>query len=192
MKYKFILLFFSIIIAGCSSLDKITKKISIENTKIQKNIAYSAYENYKAKGIVKFETKKQKISSRFIFKKSKTAEEIEFLNIFNNPLISFEIKKNEIIVKKSKKDVNSEAIQEVLNREVFKKIILNFSNILTGKIKNAMQYEKYENGLYKSIRNENYAVFYKMYNDKFLPVMMRVDFFSISFDLKIINWDTTE
>ena len=192
MKYKFILLFFSIIIAGCSSLDKITKKISIENTKIQKNIAYSAYENYKAKGIVKFETKNQKISSRFIFKKSKTAEEIEFLNIFNNPLISFEIKKNEIIVKKSKKDVNSEAIQEVLNREVFKKIILNFSNILTGKIKNAMQYEKYENGLYKSIRNENYAVFYKMYNDKFLPVMMSVDFFSISFDLKIINWDTTE
>ena len=192
MKYKFILLYFSIIIAGCSSFDKITKKISIENTKIQKNIAYSEYENYKAKGIVKFETKKQKISSRFIFKKSKTAEEIEFLNIFNNPLISFEIKKNEIIVKKSKKDVNSEAIQEVLNREVFKKIILNFSNILTGKIKNAMQYEKYENGLYKSIRNENYAVFYKMYNDKFLPVMMRVDFFSISFDLKIINWDTTE
>ena len=55
-----------------------------------------------------------------------------------------------------------------------------------------MQYEKYENGLYKSIRNENYAVFYKMYNDKFLPVMMSVDFFSISFDLKIIDWDIAE
>lgn len=192
MKYKFLLLFFSIIIAGCSSLDKITKKIPIENTKIQKNISYSVYENYIAKGIVKFQTKNQKISSRFNFKKSKTAEEIEFLNIFNNPLISFEIKKNEIIVKKSKKNINSEAIQEVLNREVFKKIILNFSSILTGKIKNVMQYEKYENGLYKSIRNENYAVFYKMYNDKFLPVMMSVDFFSISFDLKIINWDTIE
>ncbi len=192
MKYKFLLLLFSIIIAGCSSLDKITKKIPIENTKIQKNISYSVYENYIAKGIVKFQTKNQKISSRFNFKKSKTAEEIEFLNIFNNPLISFEIKKNEIIVKKSKKNINSEAIQEVLNREVFKKIILNFSSILTGKIKNVMQYEKYENGLYKSIRNENYAVFYKMYNDKFLPVMMSVDFFSISFDLKIINWDTIE
>ena len=192
MKYKFLLLLFSIIIAGCSSLDKITKKIPIENTKIQKNISYSVYENYIAKGIVKFQTKNQKISSRFNFKKSKTAEEIEFLNIFNNPLISFEIKKNEIIVKKSKKNINSEAIQEVLNREVFKKIILNFSSILTGKIKNVMQYEKYENGLYKSIRNENYAVFYKMYNDKFLPVMMSVDFFSISFDLKIINWDTVE
>ena len=192
MKYKFLLLFFSIIIAGCSSLDKITKKIPIENTKIQKNITYSVYENFIAKGIVKFQTKNQKISSRFNFKKSKTAEEIEFLNIFNNPLISFEIKKNEIIVKKSKKNINSEAIQEVLNREVFKKIILNFSSILTGKIKNVMQYEKYENGLYKSIRNENYAVFYKMYNDKFLPVMMSVDFFSISFDLKIINWDTIE
>ena len=192
MKYKFLLLFFSIIIAGCSSLDKITKKIPIENTKIQKNISYSVYENYIVKGIVKFQTKNQKISSRFNFKKSKTGEEIEFLNIFNNPLISFEIKKNEIIVKKSKKNINSEAIQEVLNREVFKKIILNFSSILTGKIKNVMQYEKYENGLYKSIRNENYAVFYKMYNDKFLPVMMSVDFFSISFDLKIINWDTIE
>ena len=192
MKYKFLLLFFSIIIAGCSSLDKITKKIPIENTKIQKNITYSVYENFIARGIVKFQTKNQKISSRFNFKKSKTAEEIEFLNIFNNPLISFEIKKNEIIVKKSKKNINSEAIQEVLNREVFKKIILNFSSILTGKIKNVMQYEKYENGLYKSIRNENYAVFYKMYNDKFLPVMMSVDFFSISFDLKIIDWDTIE
>ena len=192
MKYKFLLLFFSIIIAGCSSLDKITKKIPIENTKIQKNITYSVYENYIAKGIIKFQTKNQKISSRFNYKKSKTAEEIEFLNIFNNPLISFEIKKNEIIFKKSKKNINSEAIQQVLNREVFKKIILNFSSILTGKIKNVMQYEKYENGLYKSIRNENYAVFYKMYNDKFLPVMMSVDFFSISFDLKIIDWDTIE
>ena len=192
MKYKFLLLLFYIIIAGCSSLDKITKKIPIENTKIQKNISYSVYENYIAKGIVKFQTKNHKISSRFNFKKSKTAEEIEFLNIFNNPLISFEIKKNEIIVKKSKKNINSEAIQEVLNREVFKKIILNFSSILTGKIKNVMQYEKYENGLYKSIRNENYAVLYKMYNDKFLPVIMSVDFFSISFDLKIINWDTIE
>ena len=192
MKYKFLLLLFSIIIAGCSSLDKITKKIPIENTKIQKNISYSVYENYIAKGIVKFQTKNQKISTRFNFKKSKIVEEIEFLNIFNNPLISFEIKKNEIIVKKSKKNINSEAIQEVLNREVFKKIILNFSSILTGKIKNVMQYEKYENGLYKSIRNENYAVFYKMYNDKFLPVMMSVDFFSISFDLKIIDWDTIE
>ena len=192
MKYKFLFLFFSIIISGCSSLDKITKKIPIENTKTQKNITYSVYENYIAKGIVKFQTKNQRISSRFNFKKSKTAEEIEFLNIFNNPLISFEIKKNEIIVKKSKKNINSEAIQEVLNREVFKKIILNFSSILTGKIKNVMQYEKYENGLYKSIRNENYAVLYKMYNDKFLPVIMSVDFFSISFDLKIINWDTIE
>ena len=192
MKYKFLLLFFSIIIAGCSSLDKITKKIPIENTKIQKKITYPVYENYIAKGTVKFQTKNQKISSRFNFKKSKAAEEIELLNVFNNPLISFEIKKNEIIVKKSKKNINSEAIQEVLNREVFKKIILNFSSILTGKIKNVMQYEKYENGLYKSIRNENYAVFYKMYNDKFLPVMMSVDFFSISFDLKIIDWDTIE
>lgn len=192
MKYKFLLLFFSTLIAGCSSLDKITKKIPIENTKIQKNITYSVYENYIAKGIVKFQTKNQKISSRFNFKKSETAEEIEFLNIFNNPLISFEIKKNEIIIKKSKKNINSEAIQEVLNRDVFKKIILNFSSILTGKIKNVMQYEKYENGLFKSIRNENYAVFYKMYNEKFLPVMMSVDFFSISFDLKIINWDTAE
>ena len=192
MKYKFILLFFFIIIAGCSSLDKITKKIPIENAKVKKNFEQPVFENYIAKGIVKFETKNQKISSRFNFKKTKTVEEIEFLNIFNNPLISFEIKKNEIIVKKSKKNINSKAIQEVLNREVFKKIILNFSSILTGQIKNVMQYEKYENGLYKSIRNENYAVFYKMYNDKFLPVMMSVDFFSISFDLKIINWDTIE
>mgnify|MGYP001371556175 CR=1 FL=1 len=142
--------------------------------------------------VVKFETQNQKISSRFNFKKSKAAEEIEFLNIFNNPLISFEIKKDEIVVKKSKKNINSEAIQEVLNREVFKKIILNFSSILTGKIKNVMQYKKYENGLYKLIRNENYTVFYKMYNDKFLPVIMSVDFFSISFDLKIIDWDIAE
>ena len=192
MKYKFILLFFFIIIAGCSSLDKITKKIPIENAKVKKNFEQPVFENYIAKGIVKFETKNQKISSRFNFKKSKTTEEIEFLNIFNNPLISFEIKKDEIVVKKSKKNINSEAIQEVLNREVFKKIILNFSSILTGKIKNVMQYKKYENGLYKLIRNENYTVFYKMYNDKFLPVIMSVDFFSISFDLKIINWDTIE
>ena len=34
-------------------------------------------------------------------------------------------------------------VYKILNREVFKKIILNFSSILTGKIKNVMQYEKY-------------------------------------------------
>ena len=76
-----------------------------------------------------------------------------------------------------------------MNRKVFKKIILNFSSILTGKIDNNLYLEKYENGLYKIIKNNNYAVYYKMYNSKSLPVIMKVDFFNILFDLKIVNWN---
>ena len=83
-------------------------------------------------------------------------------------------------------------MKEILNRKVFKKIILNFSSILTGKIDNNLHLEKYENGLYKIIKNNNYSVYYKMYNRESLPVIMKVDFFNILFDLKIVNWNVNK
>ena len=52
--------------------------------------------------------------------------------------------------------------------------------------------EKYNNGLYRKIKNENYVVTYKKYNEDFLPVIMNIDFFNINFDLKIINWKIIE
>jgi hypothetical protein len=47
------------------------------------------------KGVVKFEVKNQKISSRFNFIKNKSYEEIVLLDLFNNSIISFEIKKRD-------------------------------------------------------------------------------------------------
>ena len=177
------------IIPGCATLDIITRNDSINSNNLKKNEKNINYDNFTAKGIVKFEVKNKKISSRFNFIKNKSYEEIIFLDAFNNSIISFEIKTNEIIVKESQKEINSESLKEILNRKVFKKIILNFSSILTGKIDNNLYLEKYKNGLYKVIKNNNYAVLYKMYNSKSLPVIMKVDFFNILFDLKIVNWN---
>ena len=189
MQYNVIIFFLLVIIPGCATLDIFTRNDSINSNNLKKNEKNINYDNFTAKGIVKFEVKNKKISSRFNFIKNKSYEEIVFLDVFNNSIISFEIKKNEILVKESQKEINSESLKEILNRKVFKKIILNFSSILTGKIDNNLYLEKYKNGLYKVIKNNNYAVLYKMYNSKSLPVIMKVDFFNILFDLKIVNWN---
>ena len=189
MKYNIIIFFFAVITSGCTTLNIFTDNDSINSNNLNKNVSKINYENFSAKGVVKFEVKNQKISSRFNFIKNKSYEEIVFLDIFNNSIISFEIKSNEILIKESQKEINSESLKEILNRKVFKKIILNFSSILTGKIDNNLYLEKYENGLYKIIKNNNYSVYYKMYNSELLPVIMKVDFFNILFDLKIVNWN---
>ena len=189
MKYNIIIFFFAVIITGCTTLNIFTDNDSINSNNLNKNVSKINYENFSAKGVVKFEVKNQKISSRFNFIKNKSYEEIVFLDIFNNSIISFEIKSNEILIKESQKEINSESLKEILNRKVFKKIILNFSSILTGKIDNNLYLEKYENGLYKIIKNNNYSVYYKMYNSELLPVIMKVDFFNVLFDLKIVNWN---
>ncbi len=177
-----------VITTGCTTLNIFTVNDSSSNN-LKKNISNINNDNFSAKGVVKFEVKNQKISSRFNFIKNKSYEEIVFLDIFNNSIISFEIKSNKILIKESKKEINSESLKEILNRKVFKNIILNFSSILTGKIENNLYLEKYENGLYKIIKNNNYSVYYKMYNIESLPVIMKVDFFNILFDLKIVNWN---
>ena len=188
MKYNIIIFFFVVITTGCTTLNIFTDNDSINSNNLNKNVSKINYEKFSAKGVVKFEVKNQKISSRFSFIKNKSYEEIVFLDIFNNSIISFEIKSNEILIKESQKEINSESLKEILNRKVFKKIILNFSSILTGKIDNNLYLEKYENGLYKIIKNNNYSVYYKMYNSELLPVIMKVDFFNVLFDLKIVNW----
>lgn len=188
MKYNIIIFFFVVITSGCTTLNIFTDNDSINSNNLNKNVSKINYEKFSAKGVVKFEVKNQKISSRFSFIKNKSYEEIVFLDIFNNSIISFEIKSNEILIKESQKEINSESLKEILNRKVFKKIILNFSSILTGKIDNNLYLEKYENGLYKIIKNNNYSVYYKMYNSELLPVIMKVDFFNVLFDLKIVNW----
>ena len=192
MKYNIIIFFFAVITTGCTTLNIFNDNDSINSNNLNKNVSNINYDNFSAQGVVKFEVKNQKISSRFNFIKNKSYEEIVFLDIFNNSIISFEIKSNEILIKESQKKINSESLKEILNRKVFKKIILNFSSILTGKIDNNLYLEKYENGLYKIIKNNNYAVYYKMYNSKSLPVIMKVDFFNILFDLKIVNWNVNK
>lgn len=75
-----------------------------------------------------------------------------------------------------------------MNREIFKKIITNFSNIITGEIEKPIFLIKYSNGLKKIIKNDIYEVKYKRYNKELLPTIMEIDFFNITFNLKIIDW----
>ena len=102
--------------------------------------------------------------------------------------MAFEIKKNGIEIKNYKNNVNSDALEKLINRPIFKNIIINFSNILMANRNEVISVKKYKNGLLREIKNETYVVAYKVYNKEFLPVIMEIDFFNISFDLKILNW----
>jgi len=190
MKYSILpLLFYTLMIAGCSGNSLFKKEIFIIED-IKKDNIY--YENFIATGSVKFYVNEKKISSRFNFIKNKENEEIEFLDLFNNVIVTFKIEKSGIKIKNNDKKLNSEALQKIINRPIFKNIITNFSNILMCMENNSSFSEKYNNGLYRKIKNENYVVTYKKYNEDFLPVIMNIDFFNINFDLKIINWKIIE
>ena len=75
-----------------------------------------------------------------------------------------------------------------MNREIFKKIITNFSNIITGEIEKPIFVIKYSNGLKKIIKNDISEVKYKRYNKKLLTTIMEIDFIKSTFKLKIIAW----
>lgn len=190
MKYnKLLLLSISLIIGGCSGTNLFQKEIFVKEDVKKENIFH---ESFIAKGVVKFYVNDKKISSRFNFKKNKNIEEIEFLDLFNNVIATFEIEKISIKIKNHEKNLNSEALQKIINRPIFKDIILNFSNILMCKENNLNNSERYKNGLLRKIKNENYLVNYIAYDKNSLPVVMRIDFFNINFDLKIINWKIIE
>ena len=186
MKYsKLLLLSFSLIIVGCSGTNLFQKKIFVKEDIKKENISY---ERFIATGVVKFYVDEKKISSRFNFIKNNNIEEIEFLDLFNNVIATFEIEKSSIEIKNYEKNLNSEALQKIINRPIFKNIITNFSNILMCKESSLFDSERYNNGLLRKIKNKNYVVTYITYNKNSLPVVMNIDFFNINFDLKIINW----
>ena len=189
MKFSALLLSCILIITGCSGNIFLKKEIFVTQDVKKDNINY---ENYIASGTVKFYIDEKKISSRFNFIKNKKNEVIEFLDLFNNIIVAFKIKKSGIEINNNDKNLNSKALQKIINRPVFKNIIINFSNILMCKENNSSFSEKYKNGLIKKIKNENYVVTYKTYNKDFFPVIMNIDFFNINFDLKIINWKIIE
>ena len=185
MKYNTIIFFCALVISGCSNTKLFQEEIPTNENSYKENISH---ENFIATGTVKFSVEEKKISSRFSFIKNKKKEEIEFLDLFNNVIVAFEIKKNGIEIKNYKNNVNSDALEKLINRPIFKNIIINFSNILMANRNEVISVKKYKNGLLREIKNETYVVAYKVYNKEFLPVIMEIDFFNISFDLKILNW----
>tara|TARA_B110000438_G_C15811122_1_gene649696 strand:+ start:1889 stop:2491 length:603 start_codon:yes stop_codon:yes gene_type:complete len=185
MKYNTIIFFCALVISGCSNTKLFQEEISTNENSYKENISH---ENFIVTGTVKFSVEEKKISSRFNFIKNKKKEEIEFLDLFNNVIVAFEIKKNGIEIKNYKNNVNSDALEKLINRPIFKNIIINFSNILMANRNEVISVKKYKNGLLREIKNETYVVAYKVYNKEFLPVIMEIDFFNISFDLKILNW----
>ena len=185
MKYNTIIFFCALVISGCSNTKLFQEEISTNENSYKENISH---ENFIVTGTVKFSVEEKKISSRFSFIKNIKKEEIEFLDLFNNVIVAFEIKKNGIEIKNYKNNVNSDALEKLINRPIFKNIIINFSNILMANRNEVISVKKYKNGLLREIKNETYAVAYKVYNKEFLPVIMEIDFFNISFDLKILNW----
>ena len=66
MKYKIIIICLTLTVGGCSSIKIFEQKDSLKEPKVYENVFY---ENFVAKGIVKFYVEDQKISSRFNFKK---------------------------------------------------------------------------------------------------------------------------
>jgi hypothetical protein len=112
--------------------------------------------------------------------------------MFNSKIISLEINNNEINVINVKKDKNAKALEKIMNRDTFKKIILNLSGILTGDIGNIVHSERYKSGLYKILRNPDFEVFYKKYDNNLMPTNMIIDLFNISFEIKIAEWKLIE
>ena len=188
MRYNLLILYIFLIPTGCSTVNIFTKENIIDIPEKKYFKEKIVYEKFIAKGVVKFNVKNEKVSSRFKFIKNKNIEEIIFLDIFNNAIVTFEIKKDSIKIKESNDDINSDALTKIMNREIFKKIITNFSNIITGEIEKPIFVKKYSNGLKKIIKNDIYEVKYKRYNKELLPTIMEIDFFNITFNLKIIDW----
>jgi len=171
-------------LSGCQSIKIFKQESKIEEKKVE-NVFY---ENFSAKGVVKFYAKNKNFSSRFKFTKNRNDEKIEFLDVFNNIIVTFKIGKKNIEILDGSKKLNSESLEKIINRPYFKKIILNLPNILTGKIESVRVIKKYDNGLFEIIQNEKYSIHYKLYNKDFLPVNMKINFLNILFDLKIVNW----
>jgi len=71
MKFKLIIIIF-ISLTGCQSIQIFKEKPPVEEKKIE-NVFY---ENFSAKGVVKFYAKNKNVSSRFKFIKNKDDERI--------------------------------------------------------------------------------------------------------------------
>jgi len=84
MKFSFIIIFFSIILSGCSTMDILKSK---KNKAVSGNLINISYDNFIVNGVIKFSVKNQKISSRFNYIKNKNEETIEFIDFFNNKIV---------------------------------------------------------------------------------------------------------
>jgi len=187
MKYKVILLSFIFIgLSGCVNLEVSEKNNSVDEVLHKKN---NLYEEYKVTGVIKFKQKENNISSRFNYKKDKNSETIEFLDFFNNIIIAFEVTPGIIKIKNAKKNINSKALKEIINRPIFKNIIVNFSGILSGDIKDKDSIVDYKNGLYEKIKTSEYEIDYKSYNKMLLPTHLEINFLKIFFSIKISHWE---
>jgi len=187
MKYKVILLSFIFIsLGGCANLEVREKNNPVGEIVYKEN---NFYKKYKATGDIKFKLKENKVSSRFNYTKDNDSETIEFLDFFNNIIVAFEINPGIIKIKNSKKNINSQALKEIINRPIFKNIIVNFSGILSGNIKDKDSIVSYKNGLYEKIKTSEYEIDYKAYNEMLLPTYLEINFSKILFSIKISNWE---
>jgi len=187
MKYKVILLPFIFIgLSGCANLEVSEKNNSAGEIIYKKN---NFYKKYKATGVIKFKLKENKISSRFKYIKDNDSETIELLDFFNNTIVAFKVTPGAIKIKNVKKNINSKALKEIINRPIFKNIIENFSGILSGDIKDKDSIISHKNGLYEKIKTSEYEIDYKTYNEMQLPTYLEVSFSKILFSIKISNWE---
>ncbi|MBT7542629.1 MAG: hypothetical protein HN613_00975 [Gammaproteobacteria bacterium] len=186
MKNTIIILFFSILLlCGCSN----NKYYEIKRSDSKQEVALK---NFLVNGIIKFYADDKKISSRINFIKNDKVNIIEFLDLFNNTVVSFQIISGNIEIKEWKKNVDFKALEEVINKPIFKNIILNLSNILTNNINDKTSFTKYKNNMYKNIETSTYKVHYKrykIYNGKIVPVDMDISFSNIKFNFKVNNWE---
>ena len=186
MKYKILIISFLFVLTGCVNIPIFNDNNKVLEKKIDSQIIN---DNYAVTGVVKFNIQDRNISSRFKFIRKNEKEKINFLDMFNSEIVSFGIKDNNINVENNKKNKKSEELKKIVNRPIFKKIFINFSSILSQNLKYPKYIERYENGLYKIIRNESFLVYYLSYNTKKLPKNINVEYLNILFNIRINSWE---
>ena len=185
MKFKVLIISFFLILSGCANIS------IFDNNNIllgKKKEIHKFNNNYSVTGVVKFKIQDKNFSSRFEFLRKNREDKIRLLDIFNNNIVSFNIEENFITIQDYKKNKKTDELKKIVNRPIFKNIFINFSDILSQNIQNPTYTEKYKNGLYKQISNNDFVIYYISYNKKNLVTKIKIEYLKIVFNLKISNW----
>ena len=186
MKFKVLTIIIFLVLTGCANIPIFDNNNAALDKKKEPLIIN---DNYLITGIVKFNIQDKNISSRFKFIRKNGKDKITLLDIFNNNIVSFNIVDNIVNIEDNKKNKKSKELKKLVNRPIFKNIFINFSGIINQNLKYPKYIEKYENGLFKIIKNESFLIHYLSYDQNKLIKNINIEYLNIIFNLRINNWE---